>query len=288
MTKIEWTNETWNPVVGCTKLSSGCAECYAEKFAVRLAGNEKTQFYKKVIDNGRWNGKTLVRISEFDRPERWKRPRMIFVCSMGDLFHDSVPFTAINSLFSVMSDFDRHIYQILTKRPQRVLDFFSWKWAETKEKLGTDAPWFPKPNIWIGVTAENQNIWNERVPLLAKIPTQVRFVSCEPLLSHIDMEVPDGKDRLVNWIICGSETGNRARRMDISWAQWLAIQASNRNIPFFMKKYITSTGKEFPFEELPDLLRKRQYPVFTNNLKMGIAGYQGKKAGEKLKKNINR
>jgi protein gp37 len=271
-TKIEWTQETWNPIIGCTKISEGCKNCYAEKFAYRLSHNPKTMDnYVHVVDlaTKKWSNKTQLVKSSLTKPLKWKKSKMIFVCSMGDLFHDSVSFEWIDALFTVMSDCDHHIYQILTKRPQRILDFYSWKWNEIK-KLTLDnnyIPWQPKNNVWIGVTCENQEMADQRIPILLQIPTKVRFVSCEPLLEEIllkqqcknylegwDTEIgcrsdingyPEpGPEQIqtnkINWVIAGPLTGHGPEKIFCKkeWIESLYEQCKSANVPFFDKKNV--------------------------------------------------
>ena len=194
-TKIRWTDETWNPVVGCTKVSEGCQNCYAEKMAFRLANMKKCK-YREVVYGydpkydkkaGKWNGKTYCDESALDKPLHWKKPRRIFVCSMGDLFHESVPFEFIGKVMSVAAKHigrthhlpKQSVFQFLTKRPERMLEFS--KWASPN---GTPFP----DNFWLGVTAENQKEADKRIPILLQIPAAKRFVSVEPLLSKINIK----------------------------------------------------------------------------------------------------
>lgn len=183
-TKIEWATETWNPIIGCSKVSPGCKNCYAEKMAYRLAhmsmvnDNPFLYAYCDVVGrNKQWTDKTAIIKHRLNDPAKYKKPRNIFVCSMGDIFHESVPFEWIDAVFSAMSDYDWHTYMVLTKRPHRVIQFYTWKWQKNYIQ------WEPKPNVWIGVTAENQPTADERIPLLLQIPAAIRFVSCEPLWS---------------------------------------------------------------------------------------------------------
>lgn len=278
-TKIEWTRETWNPIIGCTKISEGCKNCYAEKFAYRLSHNPKTMDnYVHVIDlsTKKWSNKTQLVKSSLTKPLKWKKSKMIFVCSMGDLFHDSVPFGWINYVFTVMSYCDRHIYQILTKRPQRILDFYSWKWEKIKKLTQNNdyIPWRPKNNVWIGVTAENQEMADQRIPILLQIPTKVRFVSCEPLLEEIllkqqwknylegwDTEIGCRSDingypepcpeqiqtNKINWVIAGPETGYGKRPCKKEWIESLYEQCKSANVPFFDKKNVLGKNiKQYP------------------------------------------
>ncbi|MFA5420291.1 MAG: phage Gp37/Gp68 family protein [Bacteroidales bacterium] len=266
--KISWLNipgyipETWNPIIGCNHVSPGCDRCYAERMANRLASNPKTKGnYSHVIANGKWNGLTTVCYDQVDKPLVWKKPRAIFVCSMGDLFHESVSFFDINCVFGAMSDCDQHIYIIITKRPDRMAEFFEWK---KKQCMGVT--WCPKPNVWLGVTAENQEMANHRIPILLKIPTTNRFVSIEPMLGAIDLtKIPakfwgDQYDDLyngislsaliggsetnspwhLNWVIVGGETGPGARPMHPDWVRSIRDQCAAAKVPFFFKQAGTS------------------------------------------------
>lgn len=277
--KIGWCDQTWNPIIGCDKISEGCKECYAEKIAYRLAHmrmnqGESLPEYENVIDwkSKRWNGKTYFIESILQKPLKRKKPTKYFVCSMGDLFHESVHFEWIDTLFTVMSDCDHHTYQILTKRPERMKEFFDWKNEQTKELF--NAPWVPKDNIWLGVTAENQERANERIPILLQIPAKVHFVSVEPMLGEISLSIlkdtQDGvtgfynalrgyschksyhvsrKDDIykkipkLDWVICGGETGQNERPMKREWVENLLNQCKEANVPFFFKGW--GTCQEF-------------------------------------------
>lgn len=238
MSKIEWTDKTWNPVTGCTKVSQGCKNCYAERLYERFNG--KGTFKNVTCHQNR-----------LSYPARWKRPAMVFVNSMSDLFHEDVPFTFINAVFSVMSDCDRHTYQVLTKRPERMLEFFKWK----SEEHGI--PWEPKPNVWIGVSVENQEAADERIPLLLQVPAAVRFLSCEPLLGPLDLKKEMGAYTAGNaspfariwlnklqWVICGGESGPGARPMHPAWVRVLRDQCKEAGVPFFFKQW-----GEFSYEQ---------------------------------------
>lgn len=199
MTKIEWTDATWNPVTGCSPVSAGCAHCYAAGMTRRLAriapthkrygglvGIGKTHFNKKIRLNG----------DELQRPFRWHKPRMVFVCSMSDLFHPQVPFEFIDRVFAVMALTPQHTYQVLTKRPERFAEYLSdvrmaervydaqarWN-ASPRERRGR----WPFRNVWLGTSCEDQAAADERIPHLLRCPAAVRFVSLEPLLGPIDV-----------------------------------------------------------------------------------------------------
>ncbi len=218
-TGIEWTDATWNPVTGCTKVSPGCAHCYAE--AITLRFKRGGPFLP---------GKTTIRLhpDRLNQPELWKEPRRIFVNSMSDLFHEEVPFEFIDAVFEVMESCTRHTYQVLTKRAERMLEY-----AESRR--GRRA-W--PGNIWMGVSVENQYWANKRIPLLRKVPAAVRFLSCEPLLKPLQLEL-DG----IQWVIVGGESGPRARPMDERWARDIRDQCMQANVPFFFKQWGGRTSK---------------------------------------------
>ena len=280
--KISWLNmpgykpETWNPIVGCSKVSPGCDNCYAERMAIRLAcmPNKSVSYdYKSVLfpdQNNKqtsWNGHTLFRQEQILTPLKWKIPRMVFICSMSDLFHEQTDFEKIDVIFRLMSDLDQHIYVILTKRPEVVLQFFCWK------ILRSGYNWRPKDNVWFGVTAENQEQANIRIPLLLKIPAAKRFVSIEPMLGPVDLTTMPTKDMFythfnsltgclensitdkkqeaynrqkgfegyhrthINWIICGGESGTKARPMHPDWVRSIRDQCQSAGTPFFFKQW---------------------------------------------------
>jgi protein gp37 len=217
MSKIEWCNDTWNPVRGCDIVSKGCTNCYAMKQAHRFSGKGGLYEGLTKLTNGGpvWTGKVKLVPDVLDKPLHWKKPRKIFVNSMSDLFHEDIPFDFIATVFAVMSVTTRHTYQILTKRPERMLEFF--KWASTDEegythelsdhvaddkifnyfpdrfgwdhKTGYDScgPLYPYENIWLGVSVEDQQSANERIQLLLQTPAAVRWLSMEPLISGIDL-----------------------------------------------------------------------------------------------------
>jgi len=249
--KIEWTQETWNPITGCTKISEGCKNCYAERMARRLAGR-----YGYPEQPNHFN--IILHADKLAQPDKWKKPRKVFICSMGDLFHESVPFTYIYIIWKVMAINNRHTFQILTKRPKQMLKFVHWLAGADHISIAE----FPQ-NVWVGVTAENQRTADERIPVLLSIPAAVRFVSVEPMLESIsfrwanwlpikDHDHLDGL-RQLDWLICGGETGPGAREMKATWAMNLYRQCQDANVPFFFKK----TGDSFQGGDLPLV---REYP----------------------------
>lgn len=211
-TKIEWTDRTWNPVTGCSKTSAGCAHCYAEVMARRLKAM-KLDKYK--------NGfQVTLHPESIGEPKRWKTGHNIFVCSMGDLFHESVPFEFVDKVMETIFATPQHRYQLLTKRAERMAEYFSTR----------NVP----DNAWLGVTVECKNSIS-RIDYLRHIPAQVRFLSCEPLLE--DLGVLDLEN--INWIIVGGESGPNARPMQESWALNIKSQTDSSNIAFFFKQWGT-------------------------------------------------
>jgi len=208
--KIEWTETTWNPVTGCTKISNGCKNCYAERMANRLhlMGNPR---YK--------NGFNITLHTDLiNLPLRWKKPRLIFVNSMSDLFHNDVPFDFIKDIFNTMSKANHHTFQILTKRSLRLA------------KVATELPW--TNNIWMGVTVEDKNSI-ERIYDLQKVPAKIKFISAEPLLD----DLPDLPLKGTDWLIAGGESGPFARPVEKTWIRNLRNQCIAFNIPFFFKQW---------------------------------------------------
>ena len=253
-TKIEWADKVWNPVVGCTPVSAGCANCYAKPIYERFHPGQ--QFSKVNCIYGR-----------LDQPLHWRKPARIFVNSMSDLFHDDVPLEFILRVWMVMAQAKQHTFIILTKRPERMKLFVNewlppaWGLATTSLRLLND----PLPNVWLGVSVENQKTANERIPLLLQTPAALRLLSVEPMLGNInlfclndgswaDKEGANCYDALIgyaywsngdtgihgpkiDWVICGGETGTNARKMEIVWASSLKDQCEATNTPFFFKSW---------------------------------------------------
>lgn len=220
---IEWTDSTWNPVTGCTKISPGCKNCYAERFAERWRGTPNHP-YEQGFDLRLWQDRLRY-------PLEWKRSRMIFVNSMSDLFHKDVPDRFVTAVFAVMCEARQHVFQLLTKRPERMVEWFAKHYPFADSKL-TDRT-LP-PNIWIGVSVENQDyVW--RIDYLKQVPARVRFLSIEPLLGPVRLT----RDHLrgIHWVIVGGESGPGARPMDSSWAKDVRDQCQKYNVPFFFKQW---------------------------------------------------
>lgn len=285
--KIEWLArsgtipESWNPVTGCTKISDGCKHCYAERMSKRLKG----RFGYPEDDPFR----VTLHEDKLDAPLHWKKPRTVFVCSMGDLFHEAVPFSYITNAWNIMETANRHTFMVLTKRPDRMLDYLT----SADGRFAVRGYMRPLPNLWLGVTAENQARADERIPLLLQCPAAVRFVSIEPMLSELDLRdplygypeqvsertyvtrdmamgaqdmslagMPMSNDEwaqttpALDWIIVGAETGPGARPMDPDWARSVRDQCASAGVPFFMKAM--SNGAPIP----PDLM-VREWPERT-------------------------
>lgn len=274
MTKIEWTEKTWNPIVGCSVVSPGCTNCYAMKMAARLDRMGVPQYAGLTTDSRSgpvWNGKMALAEKALTEPLRRKKPTIYFVNSMGDLIHEDVPDEWIDRVFAIMALCPQHTFQVLTKRAARMREYVAKRDCRVAHdpivkigmmidnRRGLLAEW-PLPNVWLGVSAEDQTRANERIPDLLATPAAVRFVSSEPLLGAIDLTfVHDGwqiinaldgfryhdTDRSENsqkcenldWIIVGGESGNGARPMHPDWARSIRDQCAAARVPFFFKQW---------------------------------------------------
>jgi protein gp37 len=258
-TSIEWTDFTWNPVTGCHKISPGCKNCYAETLTNRFAKTWGVESFRDVVMHD-------DRLAEAIKNKKKWAGKKVFVCSMSDLFHDDVPFEFIQKIFNAFYYLPTTTFQILTKRPARALEFFRW----ASPILCTGDPFYrPVPNVWIGVSVEDQKHADERIPLLLQIPAAVRFLSCEPLLGPIDLEridpEPDSSglgatnaltgDRNdfyqctkiaqpINWVIVGGESGHGARPMHPDWVRSIRDQCAAANVPFFFKQWGEWVGNQ--------------------------------------------
>jgi protein gp37 len=237
-TAIEWTDSTWNPVTGCTKISSGCANCYAERLALRL----------QAMNNPSYRNGFAVTLHEdlLELPLKWKKPQAIFVNSMSDLFHEDIPVEFIKRIFRTMRQANWHRFQILTKRSERLLE------------LNTQLSW--APNIWMGVTVENNNHIT-RIEHLRKTDAAVKFLSLEPLLGPLPNLHLNG----IGWVIVGGESGPRARPIEKEWVVNIKNQCQNAEVPFFFKQWggtnKKKAGRELEgriWSETPTLLPKAQ------------------------------
>ncbi len=277
---IEWTDATWNPVRGCVKVSPGCANCYAETFAERWRG-VKGHAYEQGFD--------LRLVPEkIDEPLRRKKPTTYFVNSMSDLFQEGVPLQFITDVFGIMGLAHRHTFQVLTKRADRMYAYVSagdhgiiaqmkamqngggistrpvFNALDIKRRDGWKWTW-PLPNVWLGVSVENQHFADERIPLLLQTPAAIRFISAEPLLGPVDLEsyvdpacsgcgiprfdcdefrdrqqsrcCPDCRHRSLDWVIVGGESGHGARSFDVAWAHSIVAQCRAAGVPVFVKQF---------------------------------------------------
>lgn len=211
---IEWTDATWNPVTGCTKVSPGCKHCYAETLAERFRGVPGHP-YEQGFDLKLWPGRLAV-------PARWKSPRMIFVNSMSDLFHEKVPDAFIEQVFHAMASVPRHTFQVLTKRADRLS-----AWHESHQEF------WNLPNVWLGTSVEDRRYGLPRIPFVRSLRSAVRFLSVEPLLEDLG---PLSLHR-IDWVIVGGESGHGARPMRPEWALSVRDQCEAAGVPFFFKQW---------------------------------------------------
>lgn len=261
MTSIEWTDETWNPTVGCSRVSAGCENCYAERVAHRGMSEQHRGLTVLGKHGPRWNGTVRFLPDRLGEPRRWRKPRRVFVNSMSDLFHEKVADAQIAAVFGVMAACPEHTFQVLTKRPKRARKWFEtidseshWDCLKACEEqaawlLHTDlalgAEW-PLPNVWLGVSVEDQATADERIPWLLDCPAAVRFVSYEPALGWVDfgafldgdwLDVPrEERAPGLDWIIVGGESGPGARPFDVAWARSTIAQCKVAGVPCFVKQ----------------------------------------------------
>ena len=243
---IEWTEETWNPTTGCTKITSGCANCYAKVMAGRLQAMG-TPGYENGFEI------TLHR-SRLNQPLKKKKPTVYFVNSMSDLFHPKVSFEFIDKVFSTIRQTPQHTYQILTKRPKVMAQYFT-----NSKRIVPD-------NAWLGTSVENQKQGLPRIDVLKQIDCKTRFLSCEPLLEDlglIDLEK-------IHWVIVGGESGVKARPMKVNWATSIQEQCGMQSVPFFFKQWGSwgNDGKKRSKKENGRLLNNRlyeEYPQFISS-----------------------
>lgn len=242
---IEWTDATWNPVTGCSKVSPGCAHCYAETLSLRFGWSARPWLPQYAPDN------VVIHEDRLDQPLRWREPRMIFVNSMADIAHELVPDEFVARIWMRMEAASHHTFQVLTKRPERLVDI--------AQRLNDP----PLPNVWLGTSIENDR-WTVRADLLRQAPAAVRFISAEPLLGPL----PSLDLRDIDWLIVGGESGLHARPMDVAWARDLRDRANAAGVRFFFKQWGGRTPKaggreldgrtweEVPSRTLPEVQRE--------------------------------
>ncbi len=243
--KIEWTDVTWNPVTGCSKVSDGCKNCYAERMTARFRKDHKPWTLANAAHN------VVLHYDRLTDPFHWQKLRKVFVNSMSDLFHELVDDDFILGVFNAMRENPRHTFQVLTKRPERMQHLLSLlRWP--------DGP-AVAPNVWLGVSVENQQTADERIPLLLQTPAAVRFLSCEPLLGPLDLtrwlefagcDTDAGiSNPGIQWVICGGESGPDARPMHPDWARSLRDQCKDAGVSYLFKQwgeFITAEVRDNP------------------------------------------
>lgn len=264
--KIEWTEQTWNPIVGCSIVSPGCTNCYAMKMAGRIEamnidarpGHGTARQYEgttaRINGNAVWTGKLARAPRETLRaPLKRKKPTTYFVNSMGDLFHDGCPDEWIDQVFAIMALCPQHTFQVLTKRAARMLDYCNrfknhvtitsreggYGLKQMAIEPGALTMGWPLPNVWLGVSTERQQEADERIPLLLRTPAARRFISAEPLLGFIDANLWMRTIPALDWVIVGGESGPSARPMHPGWARALRDQCNLARVPFFFKQWGT-------------------------------------------------
>ena len=217
---IEWTEKVWNPVRGCSRVSPGCEYCYPERLARRFSkkGLPFEGLTKKTSKGPRWSGKIKLVTNDLKKPLSWKKPQYIFVNSMSDLFHEKVPLEYILEVFSVMRQAHWHVFQVLTKRSERLLE------------LSPKIDW--PPNVWMGVSVENEK-HTFRIDNLRKSNAKIKFLSVEPLLGKINHIKLKG----IDWVIVGGESGIGARPMETEWVRKVRDQCVSDKVPFFFKQW---------------------------------------------------
>lgn len=303
--KIEWTETTWNPIRGCSRVSEGCRNCYAESIANRFKG-DGLPYNLVMTDKGNWNGKIEFLPHKLTEPLNWNTPKLIFVNSMSDLFHENNSIENIAAIFAVMYLCPKHTFQVLTKRSSRmqlVLSDQSFydlvltqankirrQFPNHKDCGISDPTRFPHKNVWLGVSIEDQKTADERIPELLNTPADLHWISAEPLLGKVDLtHLLDGNSKKfapwwheLNWVVCGGESGPGARPMHPEWVESLRDQCQEFSTPFFFKQWgewapNCMCGKEKPCKEID-----RPKPG-----KLGVMFRCGKKgSGRKLKNKI--
>lgn len=296
-TSIPWTNETWNPLVGCSRISAGCKNCYAAD-AAKSARLQQFPQYQTVAD---WDGTILFVENQLLKPLSWKSPKRVFVCSMSDIFHANVKDKWIDRIFAVMAIASQHTFQILTKRPERMKEYFSdrnrarwicdraldilrdeenptqWKFKIHGDRLNVK---IPLPNVWLGVSIENHQAATDRIPHLINTPAAIHFLSCEPLIGPVYLHnfyesVPGDCwstwiDYL-DWVIVGGESGSGARPCDLQWIRGLVKECEYSETAVFVKqlgsmpidngnKLKLKNRKGGKIYEFPDDLKIREFP----------------------------
>lgn len=263
---IEWTDRTWNPLVGCSRVSEGCKNCYAATIA-NTPRMLKLERYQKVAP---WDGTVELVESVLSQPLKWRKARRVFVCSMSDIFHDNVEDEWLYKIFAIAIGADSQTFQVLTKRADRMKSFMRDRiridrLMETALQLGVDerkvaATNWPPNNVWLGVTVENQRTLEQRVPALLACNAKVAFLSCEPLLEKLHLDLHG-----IDWAIVGGESGLNARHCRSQWIADIVTQCAAANTPVFVKQLGSNSdlkvrGKGNCFDEFPASIQIREFP----------------------------
>jgi len=249
---IAWADANWDPLVGCTRKSAACKHCYAEALTKENAEGWGQGF----TDANGWSGKIDLRADRLSLPLGWTEPRRIFVNCLSDLFHEALDTGAIDKVFAVMALAPQHIYVVSTKRPKTAQPYMAdpatpGRIAKAMDEIAPGAahapPAWPLPNVWLGVTAENQKEADRRIPLLLETPAALRFIAAEPLLEKLDLKFgnwlkPPGAGPRIDWVVAGGETGPKGAACDPDWARALRDQCQAAATPF----YWTQWGKHVP------------------------------------------
>jgi protein gp37 len=277
---IAWCDQTWNPIRGCSRVSAGCVNCYAERVAARFS--DEGQPYHGLADRTRsgskWTGEVRMVEEHLADPLRWKKPRRIFVNSMSDLFHEKLTNEQIAAVFGVMAASPQHTFQVLTKRAKRMREWFGWMHSDPLVKMNMgvsaymtvpravayrephdQAQKWPLPNVWLGVSVENQAAADERIPELLATPATVRFLSCEPLIGAVDLtEISEWRGEplsaleecvghierpRIDWVIAGCESGPGARPCEVAWLRDLRDQCASSGVAYFLKQATGTPGE---------------------------------------------
>ena len=268
MTSIEWTDATWNPTVGCSRVSPGCEHCYAERVAHRGMSPQHRGLTVLGAHAPRWTGEVRLVEDRLALPLSWRKPKRVFVDSMSDLFHEALPMQAVARIFAVMAEASRHTFQILTKRPKRMRELVrsALFWDDVRAaahalddellaKLDHACDDRSLPNVWLGVTAEDQQRADERIPLLLETPAALRFVSYEPALGPVRLDRLTSDEGLwydglrgrfsgndgppgprLDWVIVGGESGPKARPFDLAWGRSVVEQCRAAGVACFVKQ----------------------------------------------------
>lgn len=282
---ITWTEETWNPLRGCSRVSEGCRNCYAEGVAARFSGpGQPYEGLAKFVDgDARWTGEVKLIEDKLNDPIRWQRPRRIFVNSMSDLFHEKVGNATIARIFQVMKKARHHEFQCLTKRVERMVEWFKTASARIHywEDLDENHKRLVEEHIWIGISVEDQKTADARIPLLLQVPARTRWLSIEPQIGSVNLEpwlrrAFEAQEKAIHWVVIGGESGTGARPFDVGWASDLVDVCKRFGVAAFVKQmghnpifryeerdkhpHLRFTGKGSDPAEWPKNIRVQEYP----------------------------